>query len=192
MCCCYKLPYTASWVVSHLNRNFPQQWVGSKHDTHSAQMGVELLILVDHFQKDTRSSKYAILFIVLNFIVFIFIEIRNRKRIHPFQYSLVAFALLLFYTLLTSIGEHLGFNPAFLISALAITALISWFSASVLKDWKQVAWVTGLQIGLYTFLFTTLQLQDYALLMGSVGLFIILGLIMEASQKVKWYDDNQN
>jgi inner membrane protein len=184
--------FTAIWTITHLNRNFPQQWANQKHKTHDARLGVQLLMPVDHYQKSTRSVKYAILFIALNFIVFLFIEIRNRKPIHPFQYSLVAFALLLFYTLLTSIGEQIGFNPAFAISAFAITGLISWYSYSLMKSIKPVIWVTLLQLGLYVFLFTILQLQDYALLMGSIGLFIILGLIMKASQQVKWYTDRQD
>jgi inner membrane protein len=89
---------------------FPQQWV----DRNTTQMRLnwvfELLIPVDHYQKSMRSAKYAILFIALNFIIFLFIEIKSKVRIHPFQYSLVAFALLIFYALLTSIGEQTGFN----------------------------------------------------------------------------------
>jgi len=181
--------FKANWTVTHLNRNFPQQWVNSKHKTDDARLGVELLMPVDHYLKSTRSVKYAILFIALNFIVFLFIEIKNRKKIHPFQYSLVAFALLLFYTLLTSIGEQIGFNPAFVISALAITGLISWYSFTILKSIRTAIWVCLLQMGLYLFLYTILQLQDYALLMGSIGLFVILGLIMKASQQIKWYND---
>lgn len=182
--------FTAKWIVTHLNRNFSQQWAGKKFDTTGAQLGVSLLLPVDHYQKSTRSVKYAILFIALNFIVFLFIEIRNKKRIHPFQYSLVAFALLLFYTLLTSLGEQIGFNSAYAISALAITGLISWYSYSIIENLKAATTIALLQIGLYIFLFTILQLQDYALLMGSIGLFVILGIIMRSSQKIKWYNEN--
>ena len=181
--------FTADWRVTHLNRNFPQQWAGSKFNTHEATLGVELLIPVDHYQKSMRSAKYAILFIALNFIIFIFIEIKSKMRIHPFQYSLVAFALLIFYALLTSIGEQIGFNAAYLISALAVTALISWYALSILKDLKLMGWVTLLQVGLYLFLFTILQLQDYALLAGSIGLFVILAIVMRASQQIKWYSE---
>lgn len=181
--------FSAQWSVTHLNRNFPQQWVGPKHDTHQATLGVELQVPVDHYQKAMRSVKYAILFIALNFIVFLFIEIRNKTRIHPFQYALVAFALLIFYVLLTSISEQIGFNPAFLISALAVTALISWYAHSIMGNMRSTIWVILLQSGLYAFLFTILQLQDYALLVGSIGLFIILAIIMKASQQVKWYSE---
>ena len=179
--------FTADWLVTHLNRNFPQQWIDNKYNTHDAKLGVELLIPVDHYQKSMRSAKYAILFIALNFIVFIFIELKSKARIHPFQYSLVAFALLMFYALLTSIGEQTGFNWAYLISAVAVTLLISWYAFSILQNVRMVAWVTLLQTGLYLFLFTILQLQDYALLAGSIGLFVILAIIMKASQQIKWY-----
>ncbi len=182
--------FTADWLVTHLNRNFPQQWVDKKFNTHEAKLGVELLIPIDHYQKSMRSVKYAILFIALNFIVFIFIELKSKARIHPFQYSLVAFALLMFYALLTSIGEQTGFNLAYLISAVAVTSLVSWYAFSILKNVKSVIWVTALQTGLYLFLFTILQLQDYALLAGSIGLFVILAIIMKASQQIKWYAES--
>jgi inner membrane protein len=100
---------------------------------------------------------------------------------------MVALALLMFYTLLISISEQLGFNPAYLISAVAVTLLISWYAWSILPQKSLVTWVLLLQTGLYLFLFIILQLQDYALLTGSIGLFIILAVIMRASQKIKWY-----
>lgn len=183
--------FSAQWKVTHLNRNFPQQWVGQKYDTHDAGLGVELLIPVDHYQKSMRSVKYAILFIALNFIVFLFIEIRNKAYIHPFQYSLVAFALLLFYVLLTSISEQIGFNYAFLVSSIAVTSLISWYAYSILKNLRSSVWVVLLQSGLYIFLFTILQMEDYALLVGSIGLFVILAIIMKASQQIKWNHPNE-
>lgn len=182
--------FTAGWIVTHLNRNFPQQWNDRKFNTHDAKLGVELLIPIDHYQKSMRSVKYAILFIALNFIIFIFIENKNKARIHPFQYSLVAFALLMFYALLTSISEQIGFNWAYLISAVAVTLLISWYTYTTLKNARMMSWITLLQCGLYLFLFTILQLQDYALLAGSIGLFVILAIIMRASQQIKWYSED--
>ncbi len=181
--------FTANWLVTHLNRNFPQQWVDQKYTTHEAKLGVELLIPIDNYQKSMRSVKYAILFIALNFIIFIFFEIKSKTRIHPFQYSLVAFALLLFYVLLTSIGEQIGFNWAYLISAVAISSLISWYAFTMLRNQRLVAWVALLQTGLYLFLFAILQLQDYALLAGSIGLFAILAFVMRISQQIKWYTE---
>ncbi|MDD4032164.1 MAG: cell envelope integrity protein CreD [Bacteroidales bacterium] len=178
--------FTANWRVTHLNRNFPQQWIGTKYTTHEATLGVELLLPVNHYQLSMRSVKYAILFIALNFLVLMFIEIKSKTRIHPFQYSLVAFALLIFYALLTSIGEQTGFNAAYVISAAAVTSLISWYSFSIVHDKRMVGQITLLQIGLYSFLFALLQLQDYALLAGSIGLFVILAILMRTSRQIKW------
>lgn len=178
--------FTANWRVTHLNRNFPQQWTGQKYTTHEATLGVELLLPVNHYQLSMRSVKYAILFIALNFLVLMFIEIKSKKRIHPFQYSLVAFALLIFYALLTSIGEQTGFNAAYVISATAVTSLISWYSFSIVQDRRMVGQITLLQVGLYSFLFALLQLQDYALLAGSIGLFVILAILMRTSRQIKW------
>ncbi|MEI6276697.1 MAG: cell envelope integrity protein CreD [Prolixibacteraceae bacterium] len=182
--------FTAEWLVTHMNRNFPQQWTDKKFNAHESKLGVELLIPIDHYQKSMRSVKYAILFIALNFIIFLFVEIKSKFRIHPFQYSLVAFALLLFYALLTSISEQIGFNWAYLISSVAVTSLISWYTFNMLRNVRTLAWVTLLQTGLYLFLFTILQLQDYALLAGSIGLFVILAIVMRASQQIKWYAES--
>jgi inner membrane protein len=183
--------FTAKWQINHLNRNFPQQWTDKQYSTSESSMGVELLIPVDHYQKSMRSVKYAILFIALNFIIFIFIEMKSKVRIHPFQYSLVAFALLIFYALLTSVGEQTGFNVAYIISALAVTLLISWYTYSILRNIRMTVWVTILQSALYLFLFTILQLQDYALLTGSIGLFVILAIVMRLSRQIRWYSDDK-
>jgi inner membrane protein len=182
--------FSADWHVTHLNRNFPQQWIDKKFSTHEAKLGVQLLLPIDHYQKSMRSVKYAILFIALNFIIFVFIEMKSKTRIHPFQYLLVALGLLVFYVLLTSIGEQIGFNMAYLISGVAVTSLISWYAYTILHNLRMAGWVTLLQAGLYLFLFTLLQLQDYALLVGSIGLFVILVIVMQASKQIKWYTED--
>ncbi len=181
--------FSAAWKVTHLNRNFPQQWLGKKYSTHDATLGVELLLPVNHYQKSLRSIKYAFLFIVVQFMVFLFIEIKSKIRIHPFQYSLVALALLIFYSLLISIGEHIGFNPAYAISAVSVTCIVGWYAYSVLQDKRRAGQIVLLQSGLYLFLFFILQLQDFALLAGSLGLLMLLILIMWASQKIDWYEE---
>lgn len=183
--------FQAEWNVTHLNRNFPQYWTDNRFTTREAAAGVELLIPVDHYQKSMRSAKYAILFIALNFIVLLFIELKSKTRIHPFQYALVALALLLFYALLTALGEQTGFNVAYILSALLITGLVTWYAASIAGNRRTIAGIALLQTGLYTFLFVILQLEEYALLAGTIGLFVILALIMRASQKIVWYNGGE-
>ncbi len=179
--------FTAHWKELHLNRNYPQQWLGSSQNVYDSAFGVDLLLPVDEYQKSTRSAKYAIMFISFTFLIFFFIEIRNKKRIHPIQFILVGLALTIFYALLVSLSEHIHFNNAYLISSTAIILLISTYSITIFKNKKLTALMGGVLILLYGFIFTILQLEDYALLMGSIGLFIVLAIIMYLSRKIDWY-----
>ena len=182
--------FKANWNVLHLNRNFPQIWIGDRHSIDESSFGIDLLLPVDNYQKSYRSIKYAILFIVFTFLVFFFIEILNKVFIHPIQYILVGVALIVFYTLLLSISEHLQYNLAFIVSAFATLLLIAGYVRAILGSAKLTLLITGILTILYSFIFVIIQLQDYALLIGSIGIFIILGLVMYFSRKINWYDLN--
>ncbi|HEY9489635.1 MAG TPA: cell envelope integrity protein CreD, partial [Chryseosolibacter sp.] len=116
--------FTASWKVLHFNRPFPQQWTQENQVLSGADFGVKLLIPVDQYQKSTRSAKYGILIILLTFMALFLVEITQKIRIHPFQYILIGAALIIYYTLLLSFSEHVGYNLAYVISSLATVALI--------------------------------------------------------------------
>lgn len=180
--------FTANWNVLHLNRNFPQAWKNSSHRIHDSAFGIDLLLPVDNYQKSYRSIQYAILFIVFTFLVFFFIEVINKVFIHPIQYILVGIALIVFYTLLLSFSEHIHYNLAFIVSALATLLLIVGYVKAILKSNKLALLITGILLVLYTFIFVIIQLQDYALLIGSIGIFIILALVMYFSRKIDWYN----
>lgn len=179
--------FEAEWKVLHLNRNYPQQWRGAAHHTYDSQFGVRLLLPVDQYQKSTRTAKYAIMIIALTFLIFFFIEIMNAKRIHPIQYILVGLALCIFYALLLSLSEHISFNLAYIAAGVAVIGLITVYAQSMFKSIKLTAVLSGVLVILYGFVFTLLQLQDYALLMGSIGLFIVLAAVMWLSRKIDWY-----
>lgn len=184
--------FAASWKVLQLNRNFPQSWVGSAQaeKLQDASFGVDLMMPLDDYQKSMRSAKYAVMTIVLTFLVFFLVEILNGRKIHPFQYTLVGLALSLFYVLLISISEHATFNIAYAISTCAIVGMISLYSMSVFKMPKLSMLLVATLIGIYGFLFVTLQLADYALLMGSIGLTIILAITMYFTRNINWYKLN--
>jgi inner membrane protein len=184
--------FTAHWNVLNLNRNYPQSWVGSRYNINYSAFGVDLILPVDNYQKSHRSIKYAILFIGLTFLVFFFIEVFQSAFIHPIQYILVGIALVIFYTLLLSISEYLKFNMSFFISALATLILISGYVKAILKSTKLTAFISGLLSILYIFIFVIIQLEDFALLIGSIGVFIILALIMYFSRKIDWYSIGNN
>ncbi len=184
--------FVAKWNVLHLNRNFPQSWTNNRHTIYNSSFGIDLLLPVDNYQKSYRSVRYAILFIGLTFLIFFFIEVLHKVFIHPIQYILVGVALIVFYTLLLSISEHLHYNFAFIISAIATLLLIAGYVRAILRSGSFTMLISGILTVLYTFIFVIIQLQDYALLIGSVGLFIIVGLVMYFSRKIDWYSLNLN
>lgn len=179
--------FSAEWNILDLNRNFPQQWKGNDYGFEGAEFGVNFLLPVDQYQKTYRSVKYAIMFLSLTFLIFLFVEIHGSKRIHPVQYLMVGLALLIFYVLLLSLSEQINLNLAYLFSSLAIILLISSYARAIFKNWKQTGITALCLVILYAFLFTVLQLQDYALLLGSIGLFLALGVTMYLSRNINWY-----
>ncbi|MCD7938564.1 MAG: cell envelope integrity protein CreD, partial [Tannerellaceae bacterium] len=185
--------FTASWSIMNFNRNLPAAWQGNAHlNLEDSCFGVNLITPVDHYQQSMRSAKYAFMFIALTFVVFFFVELLTHKRIHIIQYLLVGIALILFYTLLLSMSEHISFALSYLIAALATIGLIGSYGYTIFRNKVQTAILTLLLIGLYSFLYVTLQMEDIALLMGSTGLFIILAVIMYFSRKINWYKEIDN
>lgn len=179
--------FEASWMTLHLSRSFPQSWraweIGPK-DWEPFAFGVDLLLPVDRYQKAMRCAKYAILFIILTFMVFFLNETFDRKRIHPLQYVLVGFALCLFYLLLLALTEHISFNLAYLAAGTGTVALIMGYGMAVLSTRKRALSLGAMLAGLYGYLFTLLQMEDFALLMGALGLFIILGSAMFVTRRL--------
>ena len=177
--------FKAEWQVLHFNRNYPQEWLNRKYELSSSAFGVNFLVPVDRYQKSMRSVKYAILFFTLTFTMFFFVEILSQKKLAIIQYFMVGLSLLVFYILLLSLSEHIGFLGAYLIASAAIVLQITLFVNLVFHTTKTTLLTASILATLYGMLFILLQLQDYALLIGSIGLFIILGVIMFLSRNLK-------
>lgn len=177
--------FTASWTVTHLNRSFPQVWAGQSYIPSDDAFGVDLIMEADHYTKAERSAKYGLLFIALTFLVLLIIELRSTQRIHIFYYLLVALSLILFFSLLTALSEHIGFSPAYLISAAATIGLLTAFFASLLKKGWMVLLISGLLTLLYVFIFFLLAMKDYAFLVGNIGLFVLLAVLMIFSARYR-------
>ncbi len=180
--------FKAKWKVLNLNRNFPQQWVGSNYGVEESAFGLTLFQPADGYQKSDRSVKYALMIIGLSFLLFFFVEVLNKKPVHPFQYILVGIAEVIFYSLLISISEHMSFNMSYILSTLLTITLITLYTKAIIKSTRIAAIMSGTLITLYGFMFTVLQMEDYALLIGSIGVFSILALLMYVSRKVDWYN----
>jgi len=183
-----KSGFTAEWIVTNLNRNFPQIWTGSSYLPSDDSFGVNFILTVDHYQKSLRSAKYGILFIALTFLALLFAEMTIREKIHVFHYLLVSLGLVLFFSLLNALSEHTGFNLAYLISAVSTILLISFFLGTLIKTKRTVMLISGLLVLLYSFIFVLLTLNDYAYLAGNIGLFILLAVTMRLSVKLNLFE----
>jgi inner membrane protein len=179
--------FTADWKVLHLNRNYPQAWKDGHFKIMESAFGPRLYQSSDGYAKTERSVKYALLFIMLTFLLYFFIEILQKKRVHPLQYVLVGMALCVFYLLLLSLSEYIGFNGAYAIAATAIIMMVTLYTRTVFRQWKVAVLFGAVLAFLYTVIFILIQLQDWALLFGSIGLFVVLALVMYFSRKLDWY-----
>jgi len=183
--------FSARWQVSYYGRSYPQQWtdlapVGA--DAFAASLfGVDLVPVMDSYRYVERSIKYGILFIALLFTAFFLFEILSAARIHPFQYTLVGIALCLFYLGLLALSEVTSFGSAYWIGAALATLMIALYSGKTLRCVRAGALVAAGLVLVYAFLFVILRLQDYALLVGTLGLFLLLGVVMFVTRNIDWY-----
>lgn len=179
--------FTAHWSVLHLNRPYPQEFTGSRNmELAESAFGPDLILPVDEYQKSTRATKYGLMLIVMVFLVFFFVEVLQKLRIHPIQYLLVGLALCIFYTLLIALSEHIGFSGAYITAALAVIGLVVFYARSVFKQMKATQLLGLVMVLVFGFMFTVINQEDYALLIGSVGLFIVLAIVMAVSRKIDW------
>jgi inner membrane protein len=179
--------FSADWATFQLSRSFPQSWRGSENtesDWKPYAFGVDLKLPVDRYRMAMRCAKYAVLFIVLTFLVFFISETFDRRRIHPLQYVLVGCALCLFYLLLLAFTERLPFAAAYAIATAGIVGMITAYAAAVLGGRMRALGLGGMLAGLYAYLYTLLQLEDLSLIMGALGLFAILAAVMYLTRKL--------
>ncbi|MFT5247651.1 MAG: inner membrane protein, partial [Gammaproteobacteria bacterium] len=144
------------------------------------------------YKSTERAAKYAVLFIALTFLTFFIIQISKGIKLHPVQFMLVGLSLCVFYILLLSLGEHIGFKWAYTIAGLSIIALIGTYMKAAFNS-NKLAWLVVSVMGLlYFFIYVIIQLVDFALLVGSIGLFIALATLMFASRRMDWYQLKQS
>ena len=184
--------FSARWQTSYFSTNMAELFEQCSFSVncdkyHQINMGVDFIEPVDLYVKSDRAIKYALLFIALTFAGFFLFEILKRLQVHPIQYGLVGLALALFYLLLLSLSEHIAFGIAYAISAVACVLLIGFYVCYVLQSLsRSVGFTLGLSC-LYGLLYGLLSAEDYALLMGSLLLFAVLGAFMLLTRNVNWY-----
>ena len=134
-----------------------------------------------------RATKYGLLFIALTFVGVGLVEVLQKLRVHPVQYLLVGSALALFFLLLVSLTEHIAFASAYLCASAACTLLLAFYASFVLRGARAGAAFGAGTAALYGALFLLLQLEQSALVLGSLLLFAVLAAVMVATRRVDWY-----
>lgn len=183
--------FGAKWHMLYYNRPFPQQWVNddtilTSKTAKNGTVGVKLQLPIDQYRKVLRTTKYATLIILLTFVSLFLTELIKKENIHLFNYVLIGAAMVVYYTLLLSFSEQIGYNLAYLISSVSTITLIAVFTASLLKNRNVAALFAFILSIFYGFIFIIIQLEDLSLLFGSIALFIIVALLMYFSRKINW------
>ena len=182
--------FSAEWNIPGLSTNFPKIWLSNSYSIGPDSVSVSFFQSVDNYQKTTRSAKYSILFLLIPFIALLVFEIFSKVKIHPIQYVLIGLANVVFYLLLLSISEHIPFNATYWIASAAISALTLFYGAAIFNKFAYGVFFAAVNFICYIFLFGTLQAEDYALLLGSVGIFAVVAALMILTRKIDWYKLN--
>lgn len=185
--------FNAQWQTTFFSTNLEEallECVAKSNCTeiNNRHFGVSLVDPVDQYLKSDRAIKYALLFIALTFAGFFLFEVLKRLAVHPIQYGLVGLALAFFYLLLLSLSEHLGFALAYALSSSACVLLIGFYVGNILRSFVRGAGFSLALAALYGMLYGLLSAEDYALLMGSLLLFSLLGVVMVLTRKVDWFN----
>lgn len=185
--------FAARWEVSWYGRGYPQvmtdrgEEVGFNAESVARSLfGVDFMSLVDSYRMVERATKYGVLFIALVFTAFFLFEALQSLRIHSIQYTLVGAALCLFYLAVLSLSEFWPFGYAYWTGAAASSLLIVAYCLSVLKSGLRTTAIAVALAVIYSYLYVVLQLQDYSLLLGTLCLFVVLGIVMFATRKLDW------
>jgi inner membrane protein len=203
--------FNADWQASYFSRNIPQSFVLSSITDLRADydknlgtdfllgysgagtdlFGVSLITPVDFYQQVERATKYGILFLTLTFLVYFLFEVIAKTKLHAFHYSLIGFALCLFYVLLLALSEVMSFCLAYGLASIGIIGLITFYSAGFVMNKKQLLIIPAVLTMLYVYLYVLLQLEDLSLLLGAIGLFIALGVLMGVTRKINWFNPKE-
>lgn len=180
------------WRMMYYNRPYPQQWLNddirlnSANNVEEAQFGISLQEPVNEYRKVMRTNKYATLIILLTFVSLFLTELIRKQNVHLFNYVLIGAAMVVYYVMLLSFAEQIGYNFAYLVASGATIGLVTWFTASLLGNRKAAALFGVILVTFYTAIFIIIQMEAYALLVGSITLFLIIAALMYFSRKISW------
>jgi len=180
--------FSAEWSVPFIARGVRAEGTAdSITGLDGTALGVSFIEVADPYQSVNRSLKYVPLFLGLVFLSYFLFEVTTGKRIHPAQYVLVGIAQIIFYLLLLSLAERIGFDFGFLIAGAGTVLLLSanagWMFESRALAYRALAIFTLL----YGLIYTLLRLEDNALLVGAVASFMAIAAAMYFTRWIDWY-----
>lgn len=176
------VPLTAAAVAGS-----PDEVRGARPSGQPEAFSVAFIDPVNPYSLSDRAIKYGLLFIGLTFVAVAMVELLLRRRVHPVQYLLVGCAISLFFLLLLSLSEHFPFAASYAVAAGACVALLAFYGRHVLGGWREGLGFGAGIAGLYGALYTLLQMEQTALVIGSVLLFVVLAAVMVATRRFDWY-----
>jgi inner membrane protein len=163
-------------------------YLANKSPLGQSLVGASLMEPVDFYKHTRRAIDYGVLFMALTLGTLLILEFTLKVRLHLLQYGLTGLAMCLFYLLLLSLCEHIGFDGAYLLSSLTIAGLIGWYVYGAVAESSKKKKATGITVSvlglLYAYLYTTLNQEDYALLIGTLGLLVALVVVMQVTKSL--------
>jgi inner membrane protein len=188
--------FTVEWFATESSRPFANSLEANLSDDEKARFrgysfGVDFLLPNDVYSLCQRSLRYALIFIIIPFAALFLFELTRKKRVHPVQYAFIGLADAVFYLLTLSASEQIDFLLAYALAAAAVTALIGMYATSLFKSRKQGLAMAGILGAQYLYLFFALKSEDNALLIGSVGLFALIAILMFTTRKIDWYREDK-
>lgn len=179
--------FHALWTVDALASNVAQSLNKTRNIHLYDSFGIRLMEPINVYSLSDRATKYGFLFVCLIFAAIFLFEILKNLAIHPAQYALVGLALAMFFLLLLSLSEHLDFLIAYLGATVACVSLIGVYLSAVLRSAKRGFSAGALLAGLFASLYVLLESEDNALVLGSLLMFVLLGIAMLVTRKLDWY-----
>jgi inner membrane protein len=190
--------FKSLWEVSYFSRNLPQLWTDKDPDMKNSlsqyMVGVTLATPVEFYRTAIRAIKYGNLFIAMTFLTFLIFEFVTKLRIHEMQYGLVGLALCLFFLMLIAITEWIPFMWAYILASVPTIAQISWYIQAFSKRKSKHLWQVAAAVltALYGYLYILLEMENFSLLVGAIGLFIGLSIVLFVTRNIDWYGRNSN
>ncbi|NVB76820.1 MAG: cell envelope integrity protein CreD [Kofleriaceae bacterium] len=182
--------FAATWSVSYYGRDFGQHARELPAAIDASLFGVDLLPGIDSYRSVDRAVKYGVLFVVLAFMSWFLFEVIARVRIHPFQYAMVGLSLGVFFLVLLALSELVPFVAAYSVASAGTIGLVTTYMLPVLKTGRRTFVATGLLSGSFAILYVVLQAEDFALLAGSLVVFVALAITMRLTRRLDWYADD--